>query len=194
MLETKVPRFITQITSHLQSNFGLDVSCLQADHVCWRTGSLTEYTELVSILRNDPDQFQLLIESEIGGRPIATFALQSPITTTSQHSIHVVEIPSPKESSPYPAGLEHVEFVIGDRTCINPWNDEIHHQTTLNDLQRTYPNVPWNTKAQKKDINPDISIKFVLDGFGTCSVKFHLMALEDVIAAEKKAAGLERPL
>lgn len=183
MLDVVVPKFLTQITLGLESIYNLDVGCLQADHVCWRTGSQSEYAQLVSILQNHPDGFELLIESEIGGRPIATFALQTPITT-SRHSVHVLEIPSPKESSFYPAGLEHVEFVIGDCTCTSPWNDDIH-QATLQDFQQKHPKVPWNTKAINKEVNPDISLKLTLDEFGTCSAKFHLMTLEDVIAAER---------
>jgi uncharacterized protein len=187
MLDAVVPNFLSQMTSSLLSTFDLDVATLQADHVCWRTASQSEYSNLICILQNDPDHFRLLIQSEIGGRPIATFALQRPITT-SHHSVHILEIPSPKESSPYPAGLEHAEFVIGDRTCTSPWNNDIHHKT-LQDFQLRHSNVTWNTKAMNKEVNPDVSVKITLDGFGTCSAKFHLMALEDVIAAEKVATG-----
>jgi len=188
MLDAVVPKFLDQLTSSLLSTFDLDVATLQADHICWRTGSQSEYSKLLFILQNDPDRFHLLIESEIGGRPIATFALKRPITTT-HHSVHILEIPSPKESSPYLAGLEHAEFVIGDRTCTSPWNNDTHHEI-LKDFQQTHSKVPWNTKAMDKEVNPDISVKIALDGFGTCSAKFHLMALEDVIAAEKVAIGL----
>ncbi|MBV5336219.1 VOC family protein, partial [bacterium] len=58
------------------------------------------------------------VESDIGGRPIATFKLTTPIEVRSRDGgtrfVDVVEIPSPKDGSPYGAGLEHVEFVVGD--------------------------------------------------------------------------------
>lgn len=187
VLDTIVPNFLTQITSRLRSSFDLDVVKLQADHICWRTENQSEYTDLVFNLQEDKEHFKLLIESEIGGRAISTFALQTPITT-SNHSVHILEIPSPKESSHYPSGLEHVEFVIGDRKCTIPWNNDVH-QATLQDFQQKHSKIPWNTKAMKKQVNPDISLKLSLDGFGTCSVKFHLMALEDVIAAETAAVA-----
>lgn len=80
------------------------------------------------------------------------------------------------------AGLEHVEFVIGDQDDdISPLNDDIHHQTVLKAYMTKYPDVQWNTKALTKICNPDISIKL-----REWSVKFHLMPLEDVIKYEKE--------
>jgi len=178
-LHDNVPQFVASIVTKLQSEHGIDVSNFQADHVCYRTDSIEQYNELVEALQSSED-YSLLIESPIGGRMIATFKLTTPIKITSLdgslRTIDVVEIPSPKEESVYRAGLEHVEFVLGDQgDDISPLNDNIH-QAVLTTHMTKYPDVKWNTKALTKVCNPDISIKL-----GEWSVKFHLMPLECVI-------------
>jgi len=79
-LHDNVPQFVTSIVTKLQSEHGIDVSNFQADHVCYRTDSIEQYNELVEALQSSEE---LLIESEIGGRMIATFKLTSPIEITS---------------------------------------------------------------------------------------------------------------
>ena len=226
-LAVQVPPFVQAIEATLSSPtyHNVDVSSYEADHVCWRTETWDEYSELVGALKYQTTMCQLLIESTIGGRPIATFALHDGIpvpprtsattttttttttassttTTTSSptsRSIHVIEIPAPKEGSAYKRGLEHVEFVIGnneiqngDGSCspattnvVTPRNDHLH-QFTLDDFIKRHSSLQWNTKAKTKAINPDISLKIDLEDFGTCSVKFHLMPLAKVIDYEKE--------
>ncbi len=198
-LEQDVPKFVSAVVSALEQDFGIiEVSSLQADHVCWRTETLEEYTELVAALLHDEENnFSLLIKSEIGGRPIATFQLaKQPIRCNSTgHEISVLEIPSPKAKSPYRSGLEHVEFVIPTSsegtTERSPWNDATH-QAAFDEFMRRRPKLVdcWNQEARHKNINPDISIKLNLQqqdfSNNNCSVKFHLMPLADVIAAEKQ--------
>lgn len=191
-LHERVPSFVAAIVAKLKtSDFDIDVTDLQADHVCYRTESIQQYTELVKALRSSEasDSFLLLVESEIGGRPIATFKLLQPIEVGSgncRHYIDVVEIPSPKEGSPYDAGLEHIEFVIGDGKHKSPLNDEAH-ATALEAWMRKYPSVAWNTKAYHKECNPDVSFKMELCDYRKVSVKFHLMPLEEVIKFETGA-------
>ena len=191
-LHDRVPSFVTAIVAELKtSEYDIDVTDLQADHVCYRTESMAQYTELVEALQSPEasGSFTLLVESEIGGRPIATFKLLQPIEIVSgnvRHSIDVVEIPSPKDGSPYDAGLEHIEFVIGDGTHKSPINDEVH-ATTLGAWMQKYPSVAWNTKAYHKECNPDVSFKMELCDHGRVSVKFHVMPLEDVITFETRA-------
>jgi len=185
-LNEHVPSFVTSTVAELQSQCAMDVSKLQADHVCYRTDSIEQYTSLVEALVSSADVFTLLVESEIGGRPIATFKLAAQIEIKSadgDHSIDVIEIPSPKEGSPYKAGLEHVEFVIGDGTHKSPMNDEAH-KTVLNAWTERYSSVSWNVKALDKQCNPDVSTKLELCDYGKVSIKFHLIPLEDVIAFE----------
>ena len=184
-LEEQVPSFVTSVSQELQSRFGLDVSSLMADHVCYRTDSLEQYTALVEALRSASDAYSQLIESEIGGRLIATFKLAKPIISEDGcHLINVIEITSPKEGRPYPAGFEHVEFVIGDGSHLSPMNSDAH-QSAFDAWMEQYPAVKWDTKAKDKECNPDISTdKIELDNYGTISVKFHLMSLEKVIMFE----------
>jgi predicted metalloenzyme YecM len=202
-LSVQVPSFLEEIQSRLLSLYNLDVSQYDADHVCWRTESHQEYTELISALRTttcaDNKWCTLLIESEIGGRPIATFCLSQSISIGDRGAtINVVEIPAPKDGSPYKTGLEHVEFVIPTENdastnkphvISSPVNDAVH-QSTLGDFMAQHPTVKWNTKAKDKDTNPDVSLKIELDElFGVCSVKFHLMPLARVIEYEISHTG-----
>jgi predicted metalloenzyme YecM len=179
----------------------LDVSSYTADHVCWRTETEEEYTALVEALKNNADSTKLLVESEIGGRPIATFWLEQgvEVATTSNGTdprvIHILEIPAPKCGSAYKKGLEHVEFVIGNdpsQTFLYPSphnNDD--HQGAFEAFMKQYPTVPWDTKAKMKIINPDISLKLMIhlpeQGQQCCSVKFHLVPLDKVIEFEQQS-------
>ncbi|EJK68688.1 hypothetical protein THAOC_10110 [Thalassiosira oceanica] len=168
----------------------MDVASLSsADHVCYRTKSLGHYTELTKSLNKAPEKCKLLIECEIGGRLISTYKLMSPITFGCgdiERKIDVIEVPSPKRGSPYKDGLEHVEFVIGDGcNNISPLNDEKHREV-LQNFMNANRSVSWSTKAMKKDCNPDVSAKLEIERYGTVSVKFHLVPLEDVINFELK--------
>ena len=183
-LSEQVPTFLDCIQSRLFQD-DMDVSSYEADHVCWRTETVEEYTELVLALKSATDDCTLLIESEIGGRMIATFMLKNGIQA-GDRTIDVVEIPAPKDGSPYSVGLEHVEFVISskDNQPTSPMNDAVH-QSTLDAFMNQHPSFQWNTKAMDKDVNPDVSLKVELDEFGVCGVKFHLMPLAKVIQYEK---------
>lgn len=230
-LQQQVPIFMTNILKHSlfcnKKEKENNIQSLYADHVCWRTETIEEYTELVEALKkestssssnNGGGEFTLLNESLIGGRSIATFQLKQGIpipaylnnNNNKNNVIDVVEIPAPKESSSseYKTGLEHVEFVIGNNENENdivnntsPVNNEIH-QKILNEFMNQYPDIPWDTKALQKDINPDISFKFELQSSSQnenddetpstlslfenkiCCVKFHIVPLAKVIQYE----------
>ena len=177
-----VPPFVSAVVSEL-SNMGIDVSNLQADHVCWRTETLEEYSELVDAFRSVPDDCTLLVESVVGGRKIATIRLMETIRATPSHTIDVIEIPSPKSGRPHKSGLEHVEFVIGSHR--SPINDNVHREV-LDEFVQIHPDLDWNLKARDKEINPNVSLQVQLMDIGTFSAKFHLMSLVDVIEAEKQ--------
>jgi predicted metalloenzyme YecM len=55
---------------------------------------------------------RLLIESMVGGRPIATYKLHQAIPLINGKVIDVLEVPSPKKGSFYKRGLEHIEIVV----------------------------------------------------------------------------------
>ena len=186
-LREQVPTFLDQVETKLPF-----VKDMCADHVCYRIETQESYDELVKSLRADTKSWKLLIESMVGGRPIATFELSTPIRGGHGRKISVIEIPSPKAGSPYNEGLEHVEFVLtkasGEPYARSPANDNLH-QSAFENFMTSHDNLNWSSKAKSKDINPDISVKVELESFGLCSVKFHLMPLAEVIEYEK-ACGL----
>ncbi len=113
-----------------------------------------EYSILVRALRTDVADFCLLVASDIGGRWIATLRFAVPIEVGPHHGgsgsdqriIEVIEIPSPKDGSPYPAGLEHVEVVIFDGSHKSPMNSDVH-QSALGSWMVMHPCVRWSIKA-----------------------------------------------
>jgi hypothetical protein len=106
-LRKQVPLFVSSIITNLNNQHGMDVTNYQADHVCYRTETVYEYNRLVKALLADTNNIHLLVESEIGGRSIATFKLTVPIEIInpcvtagdigSTRLIDVIEIPSPVE-------------------------------------------------------------------------------------------------
>jgi len=189
-ISKQVPNFVEAIQVKLKEENNIDVSEYHADHVCWRTDSIEEYIGLVSALRSNTDDFDLLIESEIGGRLIATFRLVKGIPV-GDRIVDVVEIPAPKKGSPYKTGLEHMEFVIGgNKLPSSPMSDD-NHLFTLDEFVRQHPQIQFNVKARSKTINPDVSMKVELDDFGVCSIKFHLVPLAKVIEYEKDSITVQ---
>jgi hypothetical protein len=99
----------------------------------------------------------------IGGRPIATFKLNAPFVFQGR-TVHVIELPAPKDGSPYPEGWEHAEFVVAEDPRA---------------FAARYPELPWDHSGADKPVNADVRLAYA--GF---SVKFHEHALEAVIAQE----------
>lgn len=187
-LREHTPQFLKSVLMALDG-MHLDVAKYPTDHVCWRTETIEEYSDLVSALKSS-DEVLLLVESEIGGRPIATFELLESIDCGNERMIGVVEIPAPKGGRQYKRGLEHVEFVVtGDNTNENvstsPLSDKAQ-RSTLEEFMRIYGRINWNTKAIDKPLNPDVSLQIELEEFGVCTVKFHLYPLSKVIEYEKE--------
>lgn len=139
------------------SRDGIDVSNYELDHICYRVETIDRYNQF----KKEIDFIgELLSEVPIGGRMIATYKLKNPIKYKGIN-IWSVELPAPKEGGKHVEGWEHVEFALG----FNPEK-----------LLSLYPNMNFETKALKKEINPDVSLKY--DDF---KVKFHEHTLEYVI-------------
>lgn len=192
-LREQTPRFLKSVFMALDG-MNLNVSEYPADHVCWRTESIEEYSDLVSALKVASEEARLLVESEIGGRSIATFQLLEPIDCGNGRVIGVVEIPAPKDGRPYKQGLEHVKFVVpsvnkNESVNTSPLSDTAQ-RATLEEFMRMNEGVDWNTKAIDKRLNPDVSLQIELEEFGLCTVKFHLYPLSKVIEYEKEQASL----
>ena len=149
MLDTVIP--------HLESD-GIDVSELFLDHVCYRVETLEEYREM----KEQFSQIGKILKEEkmIGWRPIATYKLDIPIEY-KWRKIPCVEIPAPKEWSPYPTWWEHAEFVV---------------DMPLLDWIEKYSHLAWKTDGMHKAINPEVAINY-----WNYSVKFHNHPLEYVI-------------
>ncbi|HFA47985.1 MAG TPA: hypothetical protein ENJ95_03085 [Bacteroidetes bacterium] len=176
---------------HALEKININVTNYELDHICYRTKNIAQYYFLKKELNNIGE---LLTESKINGRPIATYKLHQPIILKhnrfcalragspllglgagggkctkpimvqyiyKNREIYLLELPSPKKGSHYPAGFEHVEFVIN---------------TSLEKFIAAHPNIDFDKKGMSKKTNPDVRVKFA--GF---SVKFHLHNLEYVI-------------
>jgi 7,8-dihydro-6-hydroxymethylpterin-pyrophosphokinase/predicted metalloenzyme YecM len=139
------------------------------DHVCYRVEKLEDYEKF----RDDllAAGHQLLTESPVGGRPIATFRLLTPIRYGGQ-AIWLLELPAPKPESPYPAGYEHAEMLTGQ--SLGTFTKWLLQQTpySIDDLDHS---------GMNKKINADLRIRL---GEGL-SVKFHEMPLDEVIRMEQ---------
>ena len=133
------------------------VSNYELDHICYRVETEERYQQLKKALT---DLGELLTESQIGGRAIASIKLDEPIIYKNR-KIEVVELPAPKKGSFYQEGFEHVEFVIDV-----PFADFIAAHTSLDFI----------TKDLKKSVNQGVTLKET-----DFSVKFHHHTLEYVI-------------
>ncbi len=148
--------FLDRIFQHLAED-KIEVDDYELDHICYRVETVERYLELKQEFTN---YGELLTETIIGGRPISTFKLHTPYRY-KKREIYCLELPAPKEGSPYPEGYEHVEFVIQDR-----------FQTFIS----LYPHLEFKTKGMQKPVNPEISRKYP-----GMSVKFHHHPIEYVI-------------
>jgi hypothetical protein len=131
------------------------------DHICYRTSDLDEYEAVKSELAK---KNLLLIESMIGGRPIATYKLSSPLTYKN-FIIPLVEVPAPKAGRRSQSGYEHIEIVVKE---------------SFDELISRFSHLDVKTHALSKEINPELVISL-----GDISVKFHHQSLEEVIEYEK---------
>ena len=77
---------------------GVDVSPHELDHICFRTHSTEEYLAVCDALVKDHGK--VLVEGMIGGRPITTIELHTPLVLkrSDGHTwpIRCVEVPAPK--------------------------------------------------------------------------------------------------
>lgn len=81
------------------------------DHLCYRFSSRQNYDKLKFEFLSFGE---LLIESEVNGRPISTFKLKNPILY-HEYRVDVVELPAPKPNKIVKEGFEHIE-VVCDRS------------------------------------------------------------------------------
>ena len=140
----------------------LDVEKYELDHICYRVETKEEYLQKKLEMAPLGD---LLIESTVNGRSIATYKLHSPIVFRNR-SIFLIELPAPKSQHSYKSGLEHAEFVTKE---------------PLEKIMSRYPQYAFEAFGIHKKINPDITLKL-----GEFCIRFHNQSLFDVIKQEKK--------
>ncbi|KAN0012245.1 hypothetical protein ACTFIV_004632 [Dictyostelium citrinum] len=149
---------------------------LPIDHICYRVST----NELYDEKKNQLNQLgQLLVETEIGGRMISTFKLNTPIQYKDK-SIPLIELPAPKKNRINYDGLEHIEMVISE-----PFKSFVENHPSPTDENSKFN---WVLHALKKDINPDVECEFIdpriKNEIRTISVKFHHQPLEEVVKYE----------
>lgn len=162
--------FITDIDRGLD-RLGISRSELaQMDHVCYRVETMARYHEMLTTLGKTG---VLLGETEINGRPIATFELDEYLQAAGW-VVPYVELPAPKKGSPYPEGLEHAELVVVG---------------SLDRFLQRHEGLPFSYGGIGKSINPEAGLK--ADGI---SVKFHEQQLGAVVRIEKQigVTGVEQ--
>lgn len=133
----------------------------EIDHVCFRSDSLDHYEQTKKDFSN---QAKLLIESPIGGRPIATYELNKPVWC-GHGLVSLVEVPAPKQGRAIDRGYEHLEVVI---------------DCDFKEFMQAHPQLNFDDRAIGKELNPELEAKF--EHF---NVKFHHHALNHVIELEK---------
>lgn len=165
MLPDHTP-FLKQLFSTLEPVPGT-LDQLQLDHLCYRVETQKQYETLKSDLLAENE---LLVESPINGRRIATFRMATPFRF-QKREIWLLELPEPKAGSPYPEGWEHVEFVT-DRPleAFAEWMVD-HLGVDAEDIDRS---------GMSKPLNADLRLRLE----GGLSVKFHELALDVVIRIE----------
>jgi uncharacterized protein len=152
--------FLEQALAELAEAGFSDAEFSQLDHLCYRTVSEQNYREKKQRLESVG---ALLNEVLISGRHIATYRLNEPIIH-SPWRIDSIELPAPKEGSPHPEGLEHIELVLYD---------------DFDTFQKRHSGRTFVTTALTRLPNPELGYKLP-----TCSVKFHLMSLPTAIYLE----------
>ncbi|MEM1120605.1 MAG: VOC family protein [Bacteroidota bacterium] len=148
--------FLYKIFQYLSTQ-KIDVTSYKLDHICYRVETEERYQFLKKALE---EIGELLTESQVGGRSIASIKLVEPIVYKNR-KIEVVELPAPKKGSFYKEGFEHVEFVIDQ---------------PFGAFMAAHPHLDFVTKDLKKSINQGITLKET-----DFSVKFHHHTLEYVI-------------
>lgn len=130
------------------------------DHLCYRTSTQENYLAV----KGQFHQFsRLLIESEVNGRLISTFKLQTPIVF-NEWEIDLIEVPAPKAGKTTQEGFEHFEVV-----CDLPFDQ----------IKKRYSQCQFDESGLIKDFNQELEIPF-----GSFALKFHHLSLESVINVE----------
>lgn len=136
----------------------------ELDHLCYRVETQQRYEAMQQALGTIA---VLHGESEVQGRQISIYRLREYIKSHGW-TIPYIELPAPKEGSPYPEGLEHAEFVVGG---------------DLQDFVARHNDVQLDTKAARRPINPEYGLKNE-----RVAMKFHQLSIGAVVNIEQALA------
>ena len=149
----------------------------EMDHVCYRVETDERYNELRrELLRATRLVTPVGEPAIVNGRPIATFEFVEPVIADGWN-ISYLELPSPKEGSPYEEGLEHAEFVVLGGN--------------LKRFRAKHPHLEpfFQTGGMNKALNPELGLKDF-----DMSVKFHTLALGAVVRIEQGIGNDNHPI
>lgn len=155
-------KFITNVTEGLEQLGIARDEISMMDHVCYRVETKEQYRQMFEKLASIG---VLLGESEVGGRMIATFELNTYLQAAGW-TVPFVELPEPKDDSPYREGLEHAELVVVG---------------SLERFLMRHKELSFEFSGMNKTINPEASLKT-----DDISVKFHEQQLSAVVRIEKQ--------
>lgn len=160
-LVQKAVSFLEEIMAELEKRDVQFPNHWHIDHLCYRTESQDNYSEIKSQL----DHFaHLLAETDVNGRAIATFALEEPIAF-QHHRVRCIEVPAPKPGKHYSSGFEHMEIVC---------------DVALATLPGRYPQLQWETPSPStKYYNEELKAMA-----GNKAIKFHHQSLHSVVNLE----------
>lgn len=153
--------FIRVIASELAASGIARSEISMMDHICYRVETLERY----AIMK---EQFAAIAdikgESLVSGRNIATFEFKEYIVI-DDWVVPYLELPEPKEGSPYAEGLEHAELVVVG---------------SLDKFETRHRELTFERKGMDKPINPEL-------GFKTpkAAMKFHEQQLGAVVRIEQ---------
>jgi predicted metalloenzyme YecM len=159
-LKEEALQFLEKVTERLKSS-GIKTHNWEIDHLCYRTCTQSNYEESKIFFER---LGQCLIESEINGRPIATYKLYEPIFF-KDWIIDLIEVPAPKPGKETNEGFEHIEVVI---------------DCSFKDFLNQNSKIEFEKTGLSKELNPELEVEF-----DNCAVKFHHKSLEHIINIEK---------
>jgi predicted metalloenzyme YecM len=158
-------KFVENINDGL-SSAGIDsAEIAMIDHLCYRVETLQRYREVFAIFAG----YAVMIgEVEISGRPIATFEFDEPLAAAGW-KIPYLELPAPKDRSPYTEGLEHAELVVIG---------------SVEKFATRHSTLTFDRKGMDKTINPELGYKT-----DSLSIKFHEQPLGAVVRIEQRISA-----
>jgi len=174
-LVADMPRFVSALETFAQK-LQLDLSAYHADHISLRCHQNTTADRWREGLLQCGD---LLNETEINGRPICLFSLETPLTV-GPLTIDLVELPYPGEKRYPHEGWEHIEIVLSGT------EEDFYARALaqLADEALVTPGIKLKQSSPKGEHerlpNPTLAITD-----GTVTIKFHPHSLRDIVASER---------